>query len=349
MTTEIEITPPIITVDKFPQFDVVTDASDHHYYSNKPKSSLSKTGPAQKKIMQEWKLLSKDLPDSIYVRVYETRVDLLRAAIIGARGTPYHDGLFFFDIAFPSAYPARPPSVYYWSFGFRINPNLYSCGKVCLSLLHTWSGDKSERWDSSNSTMLQVLLSIQALVLNERPFFNEPGYGPLSGKTYWDKKSLAYSEDAFVINCKTMLWVLWKPPKNFEPLVKQHFMDRAEFILNACDMYQKGLVKVGLFAGVVKEGKGVVSKRFETSLEKLFGDLVDAFARNGALIRYKFVKRVRNKGNKAKDEVEKRKEKMGLVKKVKGIFAGLRMMEKKESKTSPILLDVPQISGQNSK
>jgi ubiquitin-conjugating enzyme E2 O len=47
--------------------------------------------------------------DTIFVRVYETRMDLLRAAIIGAEGTPYHDGLFFFDVFFPSGYPNVPP------------------------------------------------------------------------------------------------------------------------------------------------------------------------------------------------------------------------------------------------
>lgn len=45
----------------------------------------------------------------IYVRVAEDRMDLLRAAIIGPKGTPYHDGLFFFDVHIPSAYPSGPP------------------------------------------------------------------------------------------------------------------------------------------------------------------------------------------------------------------------------------------------
>jgi len=47
--------------------------------------------------------------DSIFVRVYESRIDLLRAVIIGAEGTPYHDGLFFFDVFFPSGYSHVPP------------------------------------------------------------------------------------------------------------------------------------------------------------------------------------------------------------------------------------------------
>ncbi len=38
----------------------------------------------------------------------------------------------------------------------RFNPNLYNCGKVCLSLLGTWSGDRGENWNPDVSTMLQV-------------------------------------------------------------------------------------------------------------------------------------------------------------------------------------------------
>nr|GEU75581.1 hypothetical protein [Tanacetum cinerariifolium] len=72
----------------------------------------------------DWKILEKDLPDTIFVRVYESRMDLLRAAIIGAEGTPYHDGLFFFDVCFLSTYPQKPPLVHYHSGGLRINLNL---------------------------------------------------------------------------------------------------------------------------------------------------------------------------------------------------------------------------------
>ena len=47
---------------------------------------------------------------------------------------------------------------------------------MCLSLLGTWSGDQGERWHAKTSTLLQVLMSIQALILVPDPFFNEPGY-----------------------------------------------------------------------------------------------------------------------------------------------------------------------------
>ncbi|KAL6554245.1 Ubiquitin-conjugating enzyme [Orobanche minor] len=66
--------------------------------------------------------------------------------------------------------------VYYHSGGLRINPNLYDCGEVCLSLLNTWDGDSPEdEWVPGRSTMLQVLVSIQGLILNAEPYFNEIG------------------------------------------------------------------------------------------------------------------------------------------------------------------------------
>lgn len=34
--------------------------------------------------------------------------------------------------------------------------SLLSAGKVCLSLLGTWSGDRGESWDSNVSSMLQA-------------------------------------------------------------------------------------------------------------------------------------------------------------------------------------------------
>ncbi|ONK80067.1 uncharacterized protein A4U43_C01F13460 [Asparagus officinalis] len=92
----------------FKQFDVVTDFSDHHFsmnYKEVPKPSNT----AMKKIQQDWQILEKDLPEAIFVRVYEERMDLLRAVIIGPAGTPYHDGLFFFDFQFTANYPNEPP------------------------------------------------------------------------------------------------------------------------------------------------------------------------------------------------------------------------------------------------
>lgn len=104
-------------------------------------------------------------------------------------------------------------SVHYNSGGLRVNPNLYESGKVCLSLLNTWTGTGSEAWNPGNSTILQVLLSLQALVLNEKPYFNEAGYDKQIGRAEGEKNSVSYNENAFLGTCKSMLYLLQKPPK----------------------------------------------------------------------------------------------------------------------------------------
>ena len=69
------------------------------------------------------------------------RQDLLSVLIEGPARTPYEDGLFLFDVQLPNDYPSSPPVFHYVSHcSERLNPNLYEDGKVCVSLLGTWSG-----------------------------------------------------------------------------------------------------------------------------------------------------------------------------------------------------------------
>lgn len=271
--------------ENFRQFDMVNDCSDHHFVDGTGKdvqSSQMKRGWT-KRVQQEWNILEHDLPETIYVRVYEERMDLLRAAIAGAPGTPYHDGLFFFDICFPSEYPHEPPMVYYHSGGLRVNPNLYESGKVCLSLLNTWTGSGNEVWNPKSSTILQVLLSLQALVLNEKPYFNEAGYDSQIGKADGEKNSVSYNENAYLVTCKSMLYLLCKPPKHFEALVEEHFSMRGEHILLACKAYMDG-VPVGYASGGLESDQEQIkgsSKGFKIMLAKLFPRLVEAFSDKG--------------------------------------------------------------------
>ncbi|KAJ6728087.1 UBIQUITIN-CONJUGATING ENZYME E2 39-RELATED [Salix koriyanagi] len=257
----------------FKRFDTVEDHSDHHYTS---KGSSMKQPPKTwaKRIQEEWRILENDLPDSIFVRVYETRMDLLRAVIIGAEGTPYHDGLFFFDVFFPAGYPKVPPLVYYHSGGLRLNPNLYNCGK----------GNKNEKWQPGVSTVLQVLVSIQALILNQKPFFNEPGYERLSGSANGEKRSQEYSESTFFLSLKTMVYTMRRPPKHFEDFVLGHFINHANDILVACKAYMDGAQVGCLVRGGVQdvdEGDKSCSKSFKDSLPAYVDMLVKQFSQIG--------------------------------------------------------------------
>lgn len=270
--------------DLFKKFDTVQDYSGHYYAQNGSPVKQPSKGWA-KRIQDEWRILEKDLPETIFVRVYESRMDLLRAVIIGAEGTPYHDGLFFFDVFFPGNYPNVPPLVHYHSGGLRINPNLYNCGKVCLSLLNTWSGSQKEKWIPGVSTTLQVLVSIQGLILNAKPFFNEPGYANMSGTPKGEKSSLQYNENTFILSLKTMVYTIRRPPKYFEDFVAGHFLKRAHDILVACKAYSDGaqvgcLVKGGVQD--VDEGDKSCSQHFKDGLAGYMKTVVDAFTQVGA-------------------------------------------------------------------
>jgi ubiquitin-protein ligase len=100
--------------------------------------------------------------------------DMLKgyAMIVGPSETPYFGGFYFFEINYPSDYPHSPPKIKYCTNGNRIrfNPNLYTCGKVCVSLLNTWRGDQ---WTSCQS-ISTVLLTLCTLLCKD-PLLNEPG------------------------------------------------------------------------------------------------------------------------------------------------------------------------------
>ncbi|EEC71265.1 hypothetical protein OsI_03255 [Oryza sativa Indica Group] len=266
---------------EFKQFDIVGDHSDHFYSNPRERKVQVVNEPGKdwvKRIQHEWKVLEKDLPDNIFVRVYEDRLELLRAVIIGPSGTPYHDGLFFFDVYFPPQYPRNPPLVIYHSGGLRLNQNLYACGRVCLSLLNTWPGDGCEKWNPSNST-LQVLVSIQALVLNAKPYFNEPGFESYANTPRAEKKSIAYNQETFLLSCKTMLYSLRNPPKHFDDFIIGHFHKYGHSILIGCNAYMDG-AQVGSIIGGVKaidKGNKGCSTKFKGSLKKLFEELMMEF------------------------------------------------------------------------
>ncbi|KAL2612071.1 hypothetical protein R1flu_023763 [Riccia fluitans] len=268
-------------------FDIVKDPADHHYIGETGLPTNNRKWV--KKIQQEWSILEKDLPNTIYARVYEERMDLMRAVIVGIAGTPYHDGLFVFDIYLPPEYPSVPPVVHYHSGGLRLNPNLYENGKVCLSLLNTWTGKGSEIWHPSTSSILQLLLSIQGLVLNAKPYFNEAGYDRQVGTGEGEKNSVVYNENSFLLSCKSMLYLLRRPPKHLEELIGQHFRQRGSRVIQACKAYLAGAE-----VGSLKESdldhvpemcfEDKSSAGFKLMLKKLVPKLTAALVEIGATI-----------------------------------------------------------------
>ncbi|CAH1790115.1 unnamed protein product [Owenia fusiformis] len=228
-------------------FDSADLQDCHSYTSNFGDKPVDPRAPKLKAFRKELKQL-QDLPlnihAAIFIRQDEDRIDMLRALVTGPSGTPYSGGCFCFDIYLPNNYPNIPPLVKFITTGngtVRFNPNLYSDGKVCLSLLGTWhGGNASEKWNPQTSSIYQVLMSIQSLILISDPMYNEPGQEGLQGTTEGDMRSEAYNQNIRLYTIRhAMLGQLRHPTKGFESVIRRHFKVQRDLILKQCSDWLK--------------------------------------------------------------------------------------------------------------
>ncbi len=128
-----------------------------------------------KRLMKEVAELQRGDLSGIGIHIWTNEADIrhLKAMLIGPEGTPYAYCPLLFDIRVPSDYPLVPPHVtILTSDGVtRFHPNLYTQGKVCLSILGTFPGPS---WVSTMK-IETILKSIYSL-LTENPITNEPGW-----------------------------------------------------------------------------------------------------------------------------------------------------------------------------
>ena len=215
------------------RFQFVTELR-HHSFSEKRRPKRMDI----RKVFRELSGYSQNLPldyaSTIFVRSVEGRIDLVRALIVGPEGTPYENGLFFFDI-FLDQYPKDPPQVQFLNTGsgrIQFNPHLHKDGKVCLSLLGTWLGPG---WVTGESTLLQVLISLQSMILIDDPLslgplFSEMGFGRRMNNEYnalVRKWTLEYAMQPF-LTCGDKSQV---PYPEFAEAMEAHFRIKRDRIL----------------------------------------------------------------------------------------------------------------------
>lgn len=174
-------------------------------FKNYNDKQINLTNETIYKLQKEFKILKNGIilseNSNVFFVINNNDISQMRFIISGSKDTPYEYGLYIFDMFIDEGYPKNPPKVKFVNNGNkRFNPNLYDTGKVCLSLLGTWNGHISEKWNSSTSTFLQILISIQSLILIEEPYFNEPGYERSIGTTNGIKKSEEYNSNIIVYN-----------------------------------------------------------------------------------------------------------------------------------------------------
>ncbi|KAK0733883.1 small conjugating protein ligase-like protein [Lasiosphaeria miniovina] len=129
------------------------------------------------RITKELSELQKNSDLSLAVACRDIDVRNVKALIIGPHETPYEFGFFEFAFKFGKEYPRKSPQVTATTTNggrCRFNPNIYANGRVCLSILGTWRGERGEEWSAAQG-LESILLSIQSL-MSSNPYENEPGF-----------------------------------------------------------------------------------------------------------------------------------------------------------------------------
>ncbi|KDE07879.1 hypothetical protein MVLG_01972 [Microbotryum lychnidis-dioicae p1A1 Lamole] len=228
-TPQVSMPSSVVDDERWSRFLILEQApSDHHYLNQTP---LQPSKQYMSRVQKEQKVLASSLPPNILVRAYEDRADLLRCLIIGPLGTPFQNAPFLFDVYLPpTKFPTEPPHVFFhaWVQGTRVSPNLYSEGKVCLSLLNTWTGTAIESWNASRSSILQVFISIQSLIMVENPYYTEPGFEKQLSTVEGQAASDLYNERTFVLSRAFVKRAVEYAPMNFEKEVRAYYVDGLE-------------------------------------------------------------------------------------------------------------------------
>lgn len=195
------------------------------------------------RIVNDLSELKEDPIEGIYIHINESNFYKNYAMIIGPKNTPYYGGYFFFEIIFPKTYPNKPPKINFLTIDgkVRFNPNLYENGKVCLSILGTWSGPG---WKPVMN-LKSVLLSIRSL-LGEYPIQNEPGFNNVLPT---DKTSINYNYfiiyNTYRIAIISVLNKKYKDiSKFFKDEIKKEFKNNYEKLKNDLLSYEMVLNKL---------------------------------------------------------------------------------------------------------
>lgn len=171
--------------------------------------------------------------EGIFCSFNENDLFDVKAMIVGPKDTPYENGFYFFRLTFPHNYPFAPPKAVFETryntehTKLRFNPNLYANGKVCVSILGTWSGPQ---WEPCQS-LYSILLTLQTLLVTQ-PLTNEPGYNkqtPLLAPKHKRYTDMVTYENYRI----AILRMLSHPPTGFDafiPIMKQWTYQHAKSI-----------------------------------------------------------------------------------------------------------------------
>ena len=114
--------------------------------------------------------------------IYEWKITLL-----GAKDTPYANGIFFIKLQFPHDYPHSRPEIYFLTPIYHMNV-LRSNGKVGVNFIYEWNPNRSVR------EILTKLYSIFYLVNPESPYQREMADEYMKDKDLYEFNAKKYTD-----------------------------------------------------------------------------------------------------------------------------------------------------------
>lgn len=171
---------------------------------------------------------------------FDTSKDInFSSIIIGPDDTPYALGFFLTLSTIPVGYPMQHPMIVLRTLDPRVRfgPNLYTCGKICLSLIGTWAnGDKSVSW-TAQCSMRTLFIATRSL-MSDNALRNEPHHesdSPEKCKPYDNLIKWYTIEVAIIGMLKRPVDALF--PEQLKTLIEKYFVKHFAKYMKLMDKY----------------------------------------------------------------------------------------------------------------
>ena len=111
---------------------------------------LKMTNIAEKRLMQDFKSLSKDTSKTCTAAPYKDDIKKWAAVILGPENTAWEGAVLCLSLEFGTDFPNKPPKARFVNTIYH--PNVYGDGSICLDILQ-------DKW-SPAYTVQAILVSI---------------------------------------------------------------------------------------------------------------------------------------------------------------------------------------------
>jgi len=115
--------------------------------------------------------LTRSPPEGVSVGPKDDNLFVWEVLIVGPPGTLLEGGFFKAELKFPEDFPSSPPEMVFLTPMWH--PNIYTDGKVCISILHPPGVDKYNTLESADERW-RPILGVEQILVSVIAMLNEP-------------------------------------------------------------------------------------------------------------------------------------------------------------------------------